>query len=464
MTEKKNALLALLVLCVLLLSSCFPDGRENDDTSVYSYDSSYIADASSTGESSDVSGNKALTQAQKEILSLVEDDARIISLFLLGEAAPDVPADYSYYLLPESSEYHKYDALLDLLYSVYSPDCGVVDRLLTYPTAAGAIIKADGDDTVICKTYLPDYTLVPDTENAEFVENDAAHAKFTVPASDGKEYTFTAAKHDGEWLLENSLFLLWLDGKSDVKWEDSGLNPGQNEGSAKRLTGKCLVINLFIDDAASEWSDDDIEGALALVNAGTSFISAQAEAYGAGLSINVTDKRSSIYLKTSRNITTSMEDYLWIELLFADTTYRDLEGCASSYFELDEYDNWCVMLHINKKGRSYALACNSTFYDYNIYSSERAVMYYSTDSSYTYYSVAGTYAHEMLHLFGAVDLYGDFIGSDAAEALEHFYPNAMMSIVGSDMDMLGICPYTAYLIGWIDSIPEPFDRLLLPVE
>ena len=283
-----------------------------------------------------------------------------------------------------------------------------------------------------------------------------------MPASDGRKYTFTAAKHDGKWFLDNSLFLLWLDGRSDVKWEDSGLKPGQNEGSAKRLTGKCLVINLFIDDAVSKWSDDDVEGALAFVNAGTDFISAQAEAYGADLSLYVTDKRSSVYLKTSRNITTSMEDYLWIEFLFADTTYRNLEGCVSSYFDLDEYDNWCVLLHINKTGRSYALACNSTFYDYNIYSSERAVMYYSTDTDYTYYSVAGTYAHELLHLFGADDLYDNFISPDAAEALEHFYPNAIMSVVGNDMEMFGICPYTAYLIGWIDSIPEPFDRLLIP--
>ena len=100
-------------------------------------------------------------------------------------------------------------------------------------------------------------------------------------------------------------------------------------------------------------------------------------------------------------------------------------------------------------------------YDYNIYSSERAVMYYSTDTDYTYYSVAGTYAHELLHLFGADDLYDNFISPDAAEALEHFYPNAIMSVVGNDMEMFGICPYTAYLIGW-DSIPEPFDRLLIP--
>lgn len=460
MTEKKNKLLALLVLCVLLLSSCFSDGGDNGDSGAYSCASAHDGEALSADGSSDDTGSVALTQAQKEILSLVEADSRIISLFLLGGAAPDVPADYSYYPLPESSGYRSYDAFSALLHSVYSPDCDVIDRLLTYPTAAGTIIKSDGGNTVICKTYLPDYDLVPDTANAQFAENDASHARLTVPASDGREYTFTAVKQDGEWFLESSLFLLWLDGASAVKWEDSGLKPGQNEGSAKRLTGKCLVINLFIDDAVSSWSDADTENALAMVNAGADFISAQAEAYGAKLSLDVTDKHSSVYIKTSRSITTSIDDYLWIELLFADTTYRTLEGCASSYFDLDDYDNWCVMLHINKKGRSYALACNSTYYDYNIYTSERAVMFYSADSGYAYRSVAATYAHELLHLFGAVDLYDECLGSDASEALRHFYPNAIMSVVGNDLDMSGICPYTAYLIGWADSIPKPFDRLL----
>ena len=41
MTEKKNKLLALLVLCVLLLSSCLLDDTENDDLSSYSGGPSY---------------------------------------------------------------------------------------------------------------------------------------------------------------------------------------------------------------------------------------------------------------------------------------------------------------------------------------------------------------------------------------------------------------------------------------
>ena len=50
MTEKKNKLLALLVLCVLLLSSCLLDDTENDDLSSYSGGPSYTDGVSSTDE------------------------------------------------------------------------------------------------------------------------------------------------------------------------------------------------------------------------------------------------------------------------------------------------------------------------------------------------------------------------------------------------------------------------------
>lgn len=70
-------------------------------------------------------------------------------------------------------------------------------------------------------------------------------------------------------------------------------------------------------------------------------------------------------------------------------------------------------------------------------------------------------AHELLHLFGAVDLYPHqhhpgFNYKDIKEK----YPNEIMRIAHKNINKLIVSPITEYYVGWNDTMPNPDLRLL----
>jgi len=457
--NKFETLYILLIAALIVLSGC---GDTVVPTVSDGIGSEVSADfASSAEDSSEESRPEVQLNADEEsILALVEADTEIAKLIVSGDIySKEWINGYEYIPLETDSPYHSFSALETLISDTYSAESGIYGLYFSYPTQSGPTVKNIDGVTNVCLAYAPEITVIPDISTAEFTSLTAYGASLNVTCSDGKKYAFNAVREDGNWRLENSLFFMSKALQSDTSWDSSDLEHGQNEGSAKSLTGNCLVVNVFIDDRVSSWSDDEVESVLHYMDDSVLFLENEAARYGAELDLYSTDKEHSVYLKTSRNITTSLEEYLWIELLFADTTYRTLEGCVKSYFNLESYDNWCVMLHIDKNGRSYALPCNSDYYDHEIYYSERAVMYYSADTSYEYYSVAGTYAHEMLHLFGANDLYDTNVTDDTVKLLEHFFPNEIMRVVYNDLGTQAISPYTAYRVGWIGELTEPFESI-----
>ncbi len=452
--NKFKTLYILLVSALLLFSGC----GDNDS---FDMSDNNVSDVSINADVSEESSfSKPFKSDEEKILELIKADTEIAKLIAGGGIySKEWQNGYEYIPLESDSPYHDFSSLEKLLNDTYTTDSGITDRYFSYPTQSGPTVKDIGGITNVCLAYAPKITVLPDISSAKFTSSSSYAASIKVTCSDGHEYVFNAVKNNGSWQLENSLFFMAMDLQPDIAWESSALENGQNEGSAKRLTGNCLVVNVFIDDAVSVWADDDVDTVLRYMNDSVDFLENEAARYGASLNLYSTDKVHSVYLKTSKNITTSIDDYLWIELLFADTTYRTLEGCVKSYFNLEGYDNWCVMLHIAKNGRSYSLACNSDYYDHMIYYSERSVMFYSGDTSYQYYSVASTYAHEMLHLFGAEDLYNDYVTDATSELLEHFFPNEIMRVTCDDLGTQAVCPYTAYRVGWIGEITEPFESI-----
>lgn len=449
-------LLSVLLIAAALLCSCMAATYEASDAPSEAASDAVVSDFSK--EASDDT-DKPFNKGQEEILALIERDSELIDLFVNGEVYPELEHGYSYTELESGSEYYNFSSVVSALEEVYGADSDVLEKYFSYPTQSAPVIKNSGGVTSVCLAYVPEFDVKPNTSAAEFMAYTADSARVSVPCSDGNSYVFEAVKTEGAWKLVNSLFFISLALPSDVRWEDSGLENGQNEGSAKKLTGDCLVINIFLDDMVSSWDSAEVESTLGYIKDAATFLENEASRYGADLALHYTDAASSVYIKTSKNISTSGDDLLWIELLFADTTYRTLEGCARAYFTLEDYDNWCVLIHLSKSGRSYAIPCNSNYYDHEIYYSERAVMFYSTDTSRPYYSVAANYAHELLHLFGAHDLYKDFVTGESALLVEHFFPNEIMFNIYDDIGMQAVSPYTAYRVGWSNVIAEPFDGI-----
>jgi hypothetical protein len=81
--------------------------------------------------------------------------------------------------------------------------------------------------------------------------------------------------------------------------------------------------------------------------------------------------------------------------------------------------------------------------------------------SYKYPSVI---AHNILHLFGAADLFETPYrrNQKKIEELQQVYPDDIMTnVYGRDLHKLDIGDYTQYLIGWKDEISPKHKPLLI---
>jgi hypothetical protein len=111
------------------------------------------------------------------------------------------------------------------------------------------------------------------------------------------------------------------------------------------------------------------------------------------------------------------------------------------------------LFHLNKKGRSYNLSYS--FRMDTLFFAERAVMFsqYEDGSS----TLAASYVHEILHTFGAGELYFPFDDSqDRVKLAREYFPDDVMLRVDYDLGCLTIGEYTAFRVGWIGSLNEEF--------
>ena len=118
---------------------------------------------------------------------------------------------------------------------------------------------------------------------------------------------------------------------------------------------------------------------------------------------------------------------------------------------LQEYgaDGIATCMFVNAPGRSYAIV-----YDGEDNVMESLVMFARNDKGTE--EEPAVYAHEILHVFGAHDLYrGEEYSRAVTDYIAASYPDEIMrSVAGEGKISEQISRITAYHLGWIDEIPE----------
>ena len=77
---------------------------------------------------------------------------------------------------------------------------------------------------------------------------------------------------------------------------------------------------------------------------------------------------------------------------------------------------------------------------------------------------SGVVAHELLHLFGADDLYAPMQNEEVVAFLREHYANEVMFQDHASADALTVSPYTAWRIGWTDEKEDWFDKIVAQAE
>ena len=202
----------------------------------------------------------------------------------------------------------------------------------------------------------------------------------------------------------------------------------RNFGPNRKLQGNVMLYCIFVEQGSNTWSEDEMKEMYAGLWKDTAYIEKQAASYGVDV------KFSSMYEKVS--VPAGEDD--WYGYLM-DNRYNnpahDLLEVQGYFEKLYCVDSMPFLFYFNVDGRCFCYQSTRS----SGWMNELAVYYPSTMSE------DRSIAHELYHLYGAIDLYYPKVVKEAAQ--KRFSKSAMIGGC-RDIDEL-----TAYLIGWTDA-PE----------
>lgn len=202
-----------------------------------------------------------------------------------------------------------------------------------------------------------------------------------------------------------------------------------NQGCSLYCRGKIVLRVFFLDDSESSWTDEDRERFKTIVSSSASKILADAQCDKVAIQIlaSYADKRISCAVRPNENVRT------WIDEIFGTGEIVDNQNRFRMAIECDESP---IVFAFNKDFRS----CARTAEDKkNVGRNHPEWSMVSYQKSFGELDVVHTIVHELLHQFGAIDLY---YPEEITVAGEKFLGKSIMNC-GMDIDDL-----TRMLIGW----------------
>ena len=250
---------------------------------------------------------------------------------------------------------------------------------------------------------------------------------------------------------------LW-DSWEAPDWED-WMNPAT--GSAIYPESGTVLISVYLDTGL-DWTDQDVARTKQYLQTAVEGLNQKGQDYQSSMNV-VYDSRqdSRLAVHLSLDIPDVEEDLR--------QTNRALDAALADLVDyralMEEYqtDSVAFLVFLNDSGISYTVP---------YYQGDSAEWYLEKSYLYLYdlggrrnYEVPATYAHEMLHLFGAWDLYetnsSDGVTQQVVDYIQEEYPTELMRTTyniwgGYTYDSVPqvISPCTAYAIGWIEDCPE----------
>lgn len=197
-------------------------------------------------------------------------------------------------------------------------------------------------------------------------------------------------------------------------------------GYCETMTGKMVVLFVFVNDPTDGWTDEErAEAEPALLDALRTLLS-EAEAYGAELEIGYVFQAATIGTEFDRDSKAWKKEAM--QQLGMQDGYQDQRKLEEMY----DVDNVPVVFLVDEPGRSYAnfMLSGNGFESVTICQKDYAAL-----------------RHEMCHLFGARDMY---FPQETVAAAKQYLPNGIMyGDCEGNVDAL-----TAFVIGWTKDLTD----------
>lgn len=233
---------------------------------------------------------------------------------------------------------------------------------------------------------------------------------------------------------------------------------GYQLGTNCDLQGDVVVHLFFVNDEESQWDQDTITQITdKQILLGLDYLEKEAARYGVTLNFSVdshtTGSKTGTPIVYEGKISKGKEHTVDIPSKIAGqfgyesggVMYADLQGQVAGQETI-----WLFL--VNKDGVSYARKqYEGDFYRptlefgviFERYLNEK---YDMDDNTHR----AATVAHEILHLYGAIDMYTP---ADLKKILKPIYPKDIMLLDYHNIADMTVGPYTAYSVGWTAQAP-----------
>lgn len=239
----------------------------------------------------------------------------------------------------------------------------------------------------------------------------------------------------------------------DVSYRKSNQVSKRNIGSARVLDGSVYLYHIFVSDIHSGWTEHEKQVVRNKLSESHNFITLHSRRHKKR--VNFVDDFSGEAKIEKRVPTDAHADPEWTEYTIRKASGLSGVQLIQQLRNQSKIKNVIICLHVDKAALSYNLA----FYK-NVsqkYQAERMVCFTSYPDGRE--TSSATYAHEVLHLFGAGDLYFPY-DDNARRKTEagRLFPNDVMYRVDYDIHTLNVGPFTAYRVGWVDKLQPGLNR------
>ena len=226
------------------------------------------------------------------------------------------------------------------------------------------------------------------------------------------------------------------------------------------LQGNVQVHVFFMEDEESRWDEESIEDfTKKQLSLGLDFLEMEARKYGKSLNFSV--KRYATALDAGLNV-----KYNGIIKKGEDDSHTlDLHRCAArilgyeneaklfdDLYRKNDYQEVILLFAVNKDGVSYAnQQAGGSIYYATVEFATVFTNYLGKDFGFdeiTY--TAAAVAHEILHLYGAEDLYEP---DERKQMIKDVYPDDIMLMDYHNIEEMNVGEYVAYAVGWRDQAP-----------
>jgi len=416
-----------ILLLTLMLAGC----------TVQTYDDfgkpSAVSEEVISIEQQEISENDSLIPTAKILL---EADKTITKLFvggLLSELVDTTGKDPLEYIPATGTQYEDFSVIERLLTSTYTVASGVIQKYLSFPKYGNHSIISKNGKTYFSFHYKDDFTSV-NTDNILVSDGINRNQKIINAGA----FTLTMAYDESAWLLENSVYFIEKENRQPM--ESTAVFPKMNQGSAASLSGKILVVEVFVAENKGTFTQEKTDAYDRKIRESLSFILNSAIEHRGSFSFDV----EQLYFSYSQTVTFSTEEPYAFDRVLAATKYGDLDGYIKQNIDVSGYDEYFAVICADKTGTGFALPYSAG--DSEVFKAERCVLFANDD--------AGLLTKNILSLFGAQEQTDAYL----ARLLKSYVANEIM--FAPSLSDAVVSELTAYQTGMTKYLDEQFNLFI----